>query len=270
MSQSKRKWKVYTSNELRDRFQPKPNADKDEKVNVPNLNKRRNSAPPGMIHFPPGTFTASANNNNLSLSPRNNLLSSSPSSPQLSTHVTAPASSNYVPQQHPLITHAKTSGKPSFSGSPYPPPRIDKRRSSLPHILNPPPPQYSSPPPRASDVPSIEHYFQHLQNLPQPIDFNNADKNTRSNFAEEVKAFLCTTSVERQILPSFQALLQTIREEREEDDEELNHYHMNRVNGEDDGYIEIDLRDEEDNSVPPPSSLSTRQSMEISQILSNK
>ena len=66
---SKRKWKVYTTDELRDRFQPKPGsnatASDDQKVVAPNM-KRRNSAPPGMIHFPPGTFstaTSSSSNN---------------------------------------------------------------------------------------------------------------------------------------------------------------------------------------------------------------
>jgi hypothetical protein len=63
---SKRKWKVYTTDELRDRFQPKPGsnaiANDDQKVVIPNL-KRRNSAPPGMIHFPPGTFSASSGGN---------------------------------------------------------------------------------------------------------------------------------------------------------------------------------------------------------------
>jgi hypothetical protein len=62
---SKRKWKVYTTDELRDRFQPKPGsnaaANDDQKVVVPNL-KRRNSAPPGMIHFPPGTFSGNPHN----------------------------------------------------------------------------------------------------------------------------------------------------------------------------------------------------------------
>lgn len=64
---NKRKWKVYTTDELRDRFQTKPGAlpvgqgglmTDDQKIPAPNL-KRRNSAPPGMIHFPPGTFSAS-------------------------------------------------------------------------------------------------------------------------------------------------------------------------------------------------------------------
>lgn len=67
VNMSKRKWKVYTTDELRDRFQAKPGsvvATDDQKVVVPNL-KRRNSAPPGMIHFPPGTF--SANNQNPAL-----------------------------------------------------------------------------------------------------------------------------------------------------------------------------------------------------------
>lgn len=66
---SKRKWKVYTTDELKERFTPKPGQampgtdDPSQKIVVPNM-KRRNSAPPGMIHFPPGTFSANSSNNN--------------------------------------------------------------------------------------------------------------------------------------------------------------------------------------------------------------
>jgi hypothetical protein len=78
---NKRKWKVYTTDELRDRFTAKPGQgvpvgangeDPSQKVVVPNL-KRRNSAPPGMIHFPPGTFSANnPQNNNAGLLPPHN------------------------------------------------------------------------------------------------------------------------------------------------------------------------------------------------------
>jgi len=272
MSQSKRKWKVYTSTELRDRFQPKTAVleDKDEKVDVPNLSKRRNSAPPGMIHFPPGTFSASANsfnnhNHNNNNNNNNNPFSSSPSSPPQSLLYPSSPSNGTVPstypQQHSLVTHAKVTTKPSFS-SPYPPPKLERRRASLPHILNPPSfPSHHNHSPVHSEAPSIEHYFQHIQqSMPQrPIDLDHADKATRTSFTDEVKEHLSTTAVERQILPSFQALLQTIREEREEED-------VLELEPEDELTIDPQEEDVGDDFVPTASE--TRHSMEISQLLS--
>jgi len=276
---------VYTSHELRDRFQTKSFEDKDEKVNVPNLNKRRNSAPPGMIHFPPGTFSSAPNgnsskdnhnhhhnNNNNNHDNNNNGFTSltpvsiSPaSSPSSSPRPSFTPSTPTYPQ-HSLVTHAKGPSKTSFS-SPYPPTKLDRRRSSLPHILHPPA-GYANP--AHQEVPTIEHYFQHIQDLPAPIDFNNADRATRSSFNAEVKQFLCTTAVERQILPSFQALLQTIHEEGElNDDDDEESEELKIING--DVYHTIDdggIDSAHENESESASSTGTRQSMEISQLLS--
>lgn len=136
---SKRKWKVYTTDELKDRFQPKPGSNAttsdDQKVVVPNL-KRRNSAPPGMIHFPPGTFSASSQNIH-----------------QTASNAYQPSSPH---QQHELVTHARSS--PTSKSHPYPS-RLDKRRASLPYI----PPDLGS---SHATPPSIEAYLTHLQQMP--------------------------------------------------------------------------------------------------------
>jgi len=95
--------------------------------------------------------------------------------------------------------------------------------------------------------------------MPQtPIDFDHADQATRSSFAEEVKEHLSTTAIERQLLPSFQALLQTIREEREEDDDQQDEL---TIDPQDEDIIQVD-----EDLVPTPSE--SRHSMEISQLLS--
>jgi len=186
---SKRKWKVYTTDELRDRFQPKPGsnaiANDDQKVVIPNL-KRRNSAPPGMIHFPPGTFSASSGGN------------------QQNSH--QPPSNTYLPssphQQHDLVTH--TRGSPTQKLHPYPS-RLEKRRASLPYI----PPSTSLMGPHPTAPPSIEAYLNHLQHIPlahheeQDEDSNNPPLSPSHS------------------LPSFQSLLQTIREDADEEDSEI-------------------------------------------------
>lgn len=176
MSQGKRKWKVYTTTELRDRFQQNKYGEEDSLSagSVPNLAKRRNSAPPGMIHFPPGTFS--------SLSPRD----------QPSRNSTSPSPTR------------------SKSG---PSTRTEQRRASLPHILNSPEAPaftYATNDNGASSIPSIEHYFASLHERP----YSNNDA-TRESIKQEIKQLLCTTPAERQILPSFQSLLQTIQEEKD-------------------------------------------------------
>jgi hypothetical protein len=191
---SKRKWKVYTTDELRDRFQTKPGssvaANDDHKVVVPNL-KRRNSAPPGMIHFPPGTFSAG------------NTPSYLPSSPVPAHH-----------QQHELVTHANRSSPtnkshpyPSHSSHPSLPSRLEKRRASLPFIPSSSlastagPPHASVPGP-----PSIEAYLSHLQQIPLAHHDDEDDQPPLSP---------------SHTLPSFQSLLQTIREDADEEDSEI-------------------------------------------------
>eukprot|EP00026_Physarum_polycephalum_P011140 Phypoly_transcript_11340.p1 GENE.Phypoly_transcript_11340~~Phypoly_transcript_11340.p1 ORF type:complete len:295 (+),score=54.57 Phypoly_transcript_11340:165-1049(+) len=185
---SKRKWKVYTTDELRDRFQPKPGSNAitndDQKLVVPNL-KRRNSAPPGMIHFPPGTFSTGGNQQNSHQPPNNAYLPSSPH------------------QQHELVTHAR--GSPTQKSHPYPS-RLEKRRASLPYI---PPSTSLLGGSHSAAPPSIEAYLNHLQQIPivhhdeQEEDLNNPPLSPSHS------------------LPSFQSLLQTIREDADEEDSEI-------------------------------------------------
>lgn len=182
---SKRKWKVYTTDELRDRFQAKPGsnaaASDDQKVVVPNL-KRRNSAPPGMIHFPPGTFSSGNSQN---------------------TH--QPASNVYTPssphQQHELVT-AHSRASPTSKSHPYPS-RLDKRRASLPFL---PPDNNHVNSSHSAAPPSIEAYLTHLQQM--PLAHHDDD---------EGDAALDPSHS----LPSFQSLLQTIREDADESDGEM-------------------------------------------------
>jgi hypothetical protein len=197
---SKRKWKVYTSNELRDRFQPKPGSSAitsdDLKVVVPNL-KRRNSAPPGMIHFPPGTF--STGNSQNSHQPSNNVYQ--PSSPH---------------HQHELVTHPRGSPTTNHKGQhhhlPYPS-RLERRRASLPFF----PLESSGAPPgggsthNGSGPPSIEAYFTQLQQLPLPLPHDEDEDSPPSP----------SSSSSSHSLPSFQSLLQTIREDADEEDSEI-------------------------------------------------
>lgn len=196
---SKRKWKVYITDELRDRFKPKPGQpapsdDDPQKIVVPNL-KRRNSAPPGMIHFPPGTFTS----NNQSAHPQNHNRSHSPlqpPSPPISTH-----------QQHELVTHARSSPTLKPSAFPYPS-RLEKRRASLPYI--PPASTYNIPHSfPGMPAPSIEAYLPHFQN----------SSNHEVDMQEDESP---PHTPPPQALPSFQSFLKTIREDTDEEDEEDN------------------------------------------------
>jgi hypothetical protein len=233
MAQSKRKWKVYTTDELKERFQPKNvttlDVEKDEKVVVPNLSKRRNSAPPGMIHFPPGTFSAPPNPTNYKNHTYNHPSSAPPIGPP-PIPAPHPSSSNYLPhQQYQLVTHVKNVPKAAVPNtSPYPNPAT-RRRTSLPNVLTPHtvnngsssnhhPPKDS---PSSAPVPAIEHYFRQLHHPPplHGIDAATANEIAQLKFnTEDIKQFVCTSFAERQILPSFQSLLSTINEEIESEE----------------------------------------------------
>jgi hypothetical protein len=201
---------VYTTDELRDRFQSKPgsniSAADDQKVVVPNL-KRRNSAPPGMIHFPPGTFSAgNSSQNSASLQPNH----AYPLPPQLSQQ-TSPVPTPH--HQHELVTHARSSPTSLSSLSSNKPPfpyssRLEKRRASLPYI--PPSTSLTSNSGAPSVPPSIEAYLTHLQQIPLPHQEDQQDE-------EAPNPPLSPTHP----LPSFQSLLQTIREDADEEDAEI-------------------------------------------------
>jgi hypothetical protein len=242
---SKRKWKVYTTEELKDRFQPKPGAsvitseDDPQKVVVPNL-KRRNSAPPGMIHFPPGTFSAGNSPNPLSHSPHNNRTQS----PQPQHHSPNTSIARRA-DQHELITHAprergRISPSPSTKSGPNSYPYGARRRASLPYI---PPDHSANPHPfhahttpgegGSSSVPAIEAYLSHLQSIPLPqqdLDMYDEDipspppstsPSSSANHPKGVAERGLTHSPSQPPLPSFQSLLQTIREDADEEDSEI-------------------------------------------------
>jgi len=217
MSQSKRKWKVYTPDELRERFQPKvPASDSSvsevasDEHKVPNLGKRRNSAPPGMIHFRPGTLAPKVSPSQVAA--RHPHHASDPSSAD-SSPPPSPASDSTPTHeiQHHLVTHTRTSchAKP-IPTAPY------ARRSSLPQVLRPhlSPSHANHRPPDGRSLPALESYFSFVKDAPPlPDPQTLADPSSKSSFVEAYKNFVTTTPEERLLLPSFQILLKTIREE---------------------------------------------------------
>lgn len=244
---SKRKWKVYTTEELKDRFQPKPgqpniaNEEDPQKIVVPNL-KRRNSAPPGMIHFPPGTFSSGSAQNRNTHSPQPHQQQQSPILlPRQSGGGQQGTGQGSGHQQHELVTHAarqSPSLKQQPSTSPYPYP--SRRRASLPYI--PPDLPYNtshhfSGSSSSSSVPAIEAYLTHLQNIPLPhqpeLDMHDDDSyspraspsplaSTSSGMNKQHGTTGDDThSPQQQSLPSFQSFLQTIREDADEEDTEI-------------------------------------------------
>eukprot|EP01111_Echinosteliopsis_oligospora_P009804 TRINITY_DN2945_c0_g1_i1.p1 TRINITY_DN2945_c0_g1~~TRINITY_DN2945_c0_g1_i1.p1 ORF type:complete len:262 (-),score=62.50 TRINITY_DN2945_c0_g1_i1:53-838(-) len=223
---SKKKWKVYTTDELRDRFQPKYAKNKEaETRQAPSTSttsqpKRRYSAPPGMIHFPPGSLSSrpgSGSDREDSPDPnrvlQHNVMRSIAQQPVEKKQEEDIIVGHTEPQQHDLITHMAAKNRRSPVSTPYTNRRVS-RRSSLPHLFTALQEQEQANNAPDRETPGLDKYLPHLQHLPPSKgDLQSEDENIRKNFTESVKLYLTTTPEERQLLPSFSMLLQTIREE---------------------------------------------------------